>query len=510
MLHYAQTLKEIGQIYYEAQETQGDIESYQERIQSAIEMTNSIKKELVNARQRLDYEGFEVELSVLKRYLSILGSEIDLGDREIARLARDSELVPATSGRSLTEHLESLFQEIKLDLISRTPGNIVVSGFSFPDGRVAEILDLLDKTAEAALHGTPGFTVLERERLDAVLKEQELSLSDLMETTQAIAVGNALSADYILTGTVIEMRGSVTTFSRVINVETTSIESVSQVVIPKDEQISGLLGVSRNLIDFAERNQPEALEKALNDGADVNITDQGGNSALSVAILYGHTDVVRVLVEAGAELNAVTNGYTPLLLATRYKSSGIVRILLGAGADPEAVCEGKTALMMASINGDVEAVQMLLEAGAGIDARESEQQPTSLMFAVEYGQKDVVRALIDAGTDVKATANGLSVLMRAIDPVNTDHASLDVVRMLIDAGVDVNRPDAEGFTPLIRAAVSGNVEIVKALLKAGADVSAQDTKERTALMWAEQKGKTEVAALLRKAEEQQSPKDRPE
>ena len=78
-------------------------------------------------------------------------------------------------------------------------------GFSFPDDRHTEILDFLNKAAESYLSGLPQYTVLERERIDDILTDRGLSLSDLMDTENAIEVGESISANYILTGSVIEM-----------------------------------------------------------------------------------------------------------------------------------------------------------------------------------------------------------------------------------------------------------------------------------------------------------------
>jgi len=73
------------------------------------------------------------------------------------------------------------------------------------------------------------------------LAEQQLSLSDLMETTEAIKVGRVLSADYILTGTVILMSSSVVIFGRIIDTETTAVESAAQVIVPIDAELRTLL-----------------------------------------------------------------------------------------------------------------------------------------------------------------------------------------------------------------------------------------------------------------------------
>jgi curli biogenesis system outer membrane secretion channel CsgG len=82
---------------------------------------------------------------------------------------------------------------------------------------------------------------VERQKIEAVLKEQELALSDLMDTSQAIQIGVLLAANYIVTGTVIEMASTVVIFGRIVNVETGEVESVAQVIVPKDADVQKLL-----------------------------------------------------------------------------------------------------------------------------------------------------------------------------------------------------------------------------------------------------------------------------
>jgi hypothetical protein len=230
MLHYGQALKRIGEEYYGPR-----------NIQKALELTNEIKKELLNARERLDYEGFEEELSVLEQYIKILGGDMQLAEREIDRIVKDRELDPVNKDRDIMDCLENLFEEMVLDMRSRKPGNIAISGFSFKDGREAELIGLLNKTGTTYLFQLSQFTVLERENMDAVLAEQELALSDLMDTTKAVRVGQLLSANYMLTGTVVEMSRSVVIFGRIINVETSAIESVGQVIVPRNREVNSML-----------------------------------------------------------------------------------------------------------------------------------------------------------------------------------------------------------------------------------------------------------------------------
>jgi TolB-like protein len=83
--------------------------------------------------------------------------------------------------------------------------------------------------------------LIEWQKINEILIEQELSHSDLMDTSKAIEVGKSLYANYILTGTVIEMSESVVIFCRVVNIETAEIESVGQVIVPRNEEVNAML-----------------------------------------------------------------------------------------------------------------------------------------------------------------------------------------------------------------------------------------------------------------------------
>ncbi|CAK9115055.1 unnamed protein product [Durusdinium trenchii] len=80
----------------------------------------------------------------------------------------------------------------------------------------------------------------------------------------------------------------------------------------------------------------------------------------------GHLEVVRLLLEAGADPNAATRcGHTVLMFAAQNGHLEVARVLLEVGADPNAAMQdGATALMDATVHGHLEVVRVLLKAGA--------------------------------------------------------------------------------------------------------------------------------------------------
>lgn len=270
MLRLAQKLQTIGELYYSCKEQIEEINrsrddlwkqkrsdvAYEElsspeiraleeavasKMQRAIEITADMKKEVVNARLRLDNEGFDDEIGILDRYIDILARELEWDQPRVTTVKGDLEIMPAVPKRSLQDHLSNLFREMTLEL-NRTHGGVVaVSGFSTKTGKAAGLVDLLNEMAMVEFGRIDTLTLVERNKLGELLAEQELALSDLMDTENAIEIGKFLSADYIVTGSVIEMASTVVVFGRVINVATAEVESVAQIILAKDADLTRLL-----------------------------------------------------------------------------------------------------------------------------------------------------------------------------------------------------------------------------------------------------------------------------
>jgi len=227
MIEFAEGLKEIG---YEYEKTYGwSGEEKDNHIDRLIAKASYLKNLISNTQTRLDYYGFEDELSILDSYLHVLGGEH----------SNNQELKPGVENRPLMERAKALFREMELDLKSRNPGTIVISGFAFNDGRENGLCDLLDEMAEETLAGV--FTVVERSEIGKIMDEVKFSLSDLVETTNAIRVGHMLAAEYILTGTIIPMQTTAVVFSRIIHVESSAIEATAQIIVPMNAEVRSLL-----------------------------------------------------------------------------------------------------------------------------------------------------------------------------------------------------------------------------------------------------------------------------
>jgi ankyrin repeat protein len=221
-----------------------------------------------------------------------------------------------------------------------------------------------------------------------------------------------------------------------------------------------------------------AMKLLLDRGADPNMTDKAGATALMWAI--PELPKVKLLVAHGANVNArsLNLGRTPLLVAAGYPNAAdLIRLLLREGADIKAKDKsGMHALGRAVFLADVATVRFLVENGADINQRDGfGEHGLGLWFARQ--DLKIVEYLLSQG--VKLREEALSIAASA--------QSVTLLDRVLAAGADVNaRIVALTSTPLIMAtaAEQTRTETLKWLLDKGADPNAKGIDGDRALDWA--------------------------
>eukprot|EP00731_Ephydatia_muelleri_P032874 Em0024g418a len=130
-----------------------------------------------------------------------------------------------------------------------------------------------------------------------------------------------------------------------------------------------------------------------------------GRSPLYMASQEGHLDVVKTLIEAGANIHqAEKDGQSPLFISCLNGHLDIVKTLIEAGANiNQATKKGGSSLGAASYKGHLNIVKTLMEAGANINhADENGESP--LFITSQNGHLDVVKTLIEAGANIYQSA----------------------------------------------------------------------------------------------------------
>ena len=135
--------------------------------------------------------------------------------------------------------------------------------------------------------------------------------------------------------------------------------------------------LNEKLFTAALENNVNELQQCLTQGADVNAKNgaySGSWTALIVACANGHTRAAKILIENGANVNVADDiGETALMVASANDDLETIKLLIQHGADVNAKDEdGETALMVASQNGHLATVNFLIEKGADVNAKDSD------------------------------------------------------------------------------------------------------------------------------------------
>ncbi|XP_045769390.1 protein TANC2 isoform X3 [Maniola jurtina] len=271
-------------------------------------------------------------------------------------------------------------------------------------------------------------------------------------------------------------------------------------------QITECLGNAPLLCMYAYQGIIAMVGLLIEFGADLEMTNSQGCSALSLACQRGHTDVARMLIASGASLSHTdTAEQTPLVHAAKNGHRDTVIYLLGCqtGKDDrnsldidecnieQLVPGSRHALIGAAQNGHLDIVEYLLDTAELIpDGICPVTGETALTAACSTGNAAIADALLIRGaTPYSLNARQMSPLALAAKNGRTA-----LVLRLLDSGADVM--GSGGKNPLILAAAEGHAEVVEMLLEHGADPDAVDGDGITPLGWAALRSRIPTIVVL--------------
>ncbi|KAF4235815.1 hypothetical protein CNMCM8980_003184 [Aspergillus fumigatiaffinis] len=261
------------------------------------------------------------------------------------------------------------------------------------------------------------------------------------------------------------------------------------------------------LINAASKGEAEAVGLLLNAKARIHWGTQGSGTALQAAAAGGHEAVVRILIEAGADVNAILDCYdsnclrssckyvaltTPVQLAASGDHTDIVQILLQSGALAN-YCPSVARFGLRAID---------IEFRIWSERRRPLTEETPFAYAIQYAALNqnitLIQQLLAAGANVDSrigTNLGDTPLQTAARLGN-----VEMTRLLLTHNANVNAPPGKyyGRTAIQAAAENGNQEIVQILLDANANINANAgwKKGRTAIQAAMEKCHSATAATL--------------
>jgi uncharacterized protein YegL len=264
MLHTAQVLEAIGTLYYSkpqinqqqarlnrsawrntgveqeqplattlSQEQGENNQTIRANQQRCLDLAEAIKKEIYNTHLRLDEEIFADELTILRKYIEILGNEMRLSATLIARLLADEEIHLTDGGDDIQIQLQDLIKELTFVLEERSGVRVAFAGFA-TGGEESTLQRQVEGLARTRLRELSNLQVLPEAAVERELEEMELSREDLLDNDVALKVARRLESDYLLVGRIMEMSASVVVFGKLLNRSSGSVESVAQTIVPKE------------------------------------------------------------------------------------------------------------------------------------------------------------------------------------------------------------------------------------------------------------------------------------
>jgi ankyrin repeat protein len=283
---------------------------------------------------------------------------------------------------------------------------------------------------------------------------------------------------------------AASTLARTLGVD--SIEALMRLLGEKEEEeavadTEDLPPIFEAILSHGDWDEVLALLEA---GADVNETINlngiKGISILMLACEHATVDVVKPIVEAGANVDLEignvkrASGYnTPLTASLKNGGRmGIFEYLLEAGANPDPFGDresGWTPLTIATQNQNHKALKMLIERGADVNVATSNgANAFKLIASVETSDaRKCLELLVKAGIDTTRTDDeGFAGIHNAVCECSVKHAKylVEKAKVPVDLPMKVI-PGTHFFTPLQKALSFGNTPVVEYLLDAGADPS---------------------------------------
>jgi len=210
------------------------------------------------------------------------------------------------------------------------------------------------------------------------------------------------------------------------------VEGEPRAMILEAVQLLRMAGAKLGIHEAIALDEYATTLSFLKNGADVNARNDSGETLLHIAVQYGHIEMVRLLLEQGANVSATDN----------YSSHALSYALVSG-------------------SNHVSIVHLLLRYGANPNQAEGSGEDTPLIEATGADMAEMVRTLLDAGAEINATNKfGYTALMIA-----AERNAIDAARVLLNAGADVHRENIHLGTALGYATNKGHDELA-ALLRA--------------------------------------------
>lgn len=265
---------------------------------------------------------------------------------------------------------------------------------------------------------------------------------------------------------------------------------IADYMFAQKPDFSALAGKGASIThSWARNGNIELLSRALANGADPNLIDRQGEPLLFAAIEVANASMAELLIKAGAEIECNSaSGVTILEKAARQSVSEVIRLLLDAGADPNRMgSENLSPLWLAVGRWDVFA--LFLEHGARPDfalLNDKKMEQTRKIFLETPEGVAALRLIANKGFDLRLLVFPGTTPEEQYKQVFTWARSglVDSIKLALDLGFAVNTADQKGYTLLHWAAGYGRADLTSKLIEWGAPLEAMSKTSETPLTFA--------------------------
>ncbi|XP_048588083.1 transient receptor potential cation channel subfamily A member 1 isoform X2 [Nematostella vectensis] len=271
------------------------------------------------------------------------------------------------------------------------------------------------------------------------------------------------------------------------------------------------------------KSDTRMVETLLGSGADVGHQDDRGDAPLHYAVRSGSETILKLVLGNCSEVNTKgSNGCTPLHIAATLNKPKLCKLLIENHADvnstdidgktplgkamesgaaksaeflleyiknnhlkldsflSDADNEGNTLLHLAVDSGFTRVVELCLDNGSIIRRPKRNDRSTAFHLACEQGATEIVQLFLEKDPNLAkillVDANGTTPLHKAAQTNN--HS---ILHLLITKGANINARNNDNVTPLMMAASRGSKDCVRMLMENGADTTVKDVDGRTAV-----------------------------
>jgi transglutaminase-like putative cysteine protease len=221
---------------------------------------------------------------------------------------------------------------------------------------------------------------------------------------------------------------------------------------------------NKSLVVGAFKNDFALVQKALEDGADINTTvgSSAGNTALNIAVRENYDEIALYLIERGADVNKVNKSRkAPLHYASQNGNEQLVSVLIEQGADVYAEASHKNKpLHLALSKNHYHLVKYFKQAGVDLDSKYIQNKWRPLYYAVFKNLPESVSELIRLGVKIEHPGDKSVPLNKAIK-----EGFQDITRILLDGGANPKTKDYWKRDAFNTAALFEQKAIMKYLAK---------------------------------------------